>query len=180
MSYCCNCQLFDTDCIRKVTGMQFDFTDESLQSAIKLATDRNILPILGDCYSTLCTAKTEGVLTSIQESLIEKLEPVFAWSVLAFRLAQMIKVRSSGIELQVDSDENSIAVINSQRRGAIENVQFYAEASTKFIKDNKTSFPCLPEPEELCKKVRGFVLPFQTTNSKIAFGRYWVNCDWEV
>jgi hypothetical protein len=48
--------------------------------------------------------------------------------------------------------------------------------SEKFIKDNKVGFPCLPEPED-CKKVKGFLLPFQTTNGKIAFGRYWVNFD---
>jgi len=132
---CCNCQLFDENCFRLVTGINFNFTAESLQSPIKLANDIDIKPILGDCYDSFCLAKTEGALTNAQKLLIAKLQDVFAWSVFYRRLDDTIVIEGSAMQTQLTT-EVELAILSKRKKDAQSNMNFYLDAAKKFIKTN--------------------------------------------
>ena len=144
MNYC-ECDLIPLDSVRKITGLQFDFSDYSLQSAT-ISANNDLIDLIGDCFGELCVAKDANTLTPEQEDLIDKIEPIFAWTVYINRLENTVRVTENKIEHQFLSDnleqENKNNAKNINKASA--EIDKAMKRLKLFIKEFHLNYPCLP------------------------------------
>ncbi len=165
---CCKCLLISEECFRAtVPNVDDNVTFAQLQSAFRLAHDRDIAPLIGqDCADRYCAYREAPPVDPSPEwdewvllqTLVAQLQDLGSWAVYVRYLESFPTGRAMATGIKFDPDgsnpfvSSELKVVESLKNVALDNYNFYVSVFNRWLDSTnpstsepwRNSFDCLP------------------------------------